>query len=104
MVILYSLVAHSLSVTHHTVIVDQLQLVVWQYVSPLIHYVQCHPSSGEAGLSARPAPTHGKEGSNVELLLAKSRAGAGEEDSEGKGQGVVLYGPAEPSHSCWMLS
>lgn len=63
-------VAHSLLITHHAVVVYQLQLVVRQYVGSLIHQVQGHLSGGEAGLTARPASTHGKEGSDVELLLA----------------------------------
>lgn len=61
---------NSLLVTHHTVIVYQLQLVVRQYVGPLIHKGQSHLSCGEARLSAWPASTHGEEGSDVELLLA----------------------------------
>lgn len=101
-------VAHSLLVTHHTVVVYKLQLVVRQYVGPVIHQVESHLSGGEAGLSAGPASTHGEEGSDVELLLAQNRAGAGEEDSEGKGQRVAEDGPveeafAELSHSWWML-
>ena len=61
---------NSLLVTHHTVVVNQLQLVVRQYVRPLIHQVQSHLSGGEAGLSAGPASAHGEQGSDVELLLA----------------------------------
>lgn len=84
-----------MSVTHHAVIVYKLQLVVRQDVAPLVHQVQSHVSGGEAGLSARPASTHGEQGSDVELLLAYSRAGAGEEHSEDQGQ----RGAQEQSHA-----
>lgn len=59
-----------LLVTHHAVIVYQLQLVVRQYVGPVIHQVHGHLSGGEASLSPGPASAHGEQGPDVKLLLA----------------------------------
>lgn len=59
--------------THHAVIVDQLQLVVGQNVAPVVHQVQRHLRRGHARLAARPAPAHGEQSSDVQLLLSCGR-------------------------------
>ena len=55
--------------THHAVVVDELQLVVRQDVSPVVDQVQGHLGRGEAGLTPRPTTAHGEQSSNVQLLL-----------------------------------
>lgn len=59
--------------THHAVVVDQLQLVVGQNVAPVVHQVQRHLRRGHARLAAGPAPAHGEQSSDVQLLLSCGR-------------------------------
>lgn len=66
--------------THHAVVVDQLQLVVRQNVAPVVHQVQRHLRGGHARLAAGPAPAHGEQSSDVQLLLSCGRPGPEEEE------------------------
>lgn len=79
----------SSSGTHHAVVVDQLQLVVRQDVGPVVDQVQGHLGRGQARLAPRPAPAHGEQGSDVQLLLPCGRRRP-EEEKEGQ------RGPEEP--------
>lgn len=68
--------------THHAVVVDQLQLVVGQNVAPVVHQVQRHLRRGHARLAAGPAPAHGEQGSDVQLLLSCGRPWPEEEKGD----------------------
>lgn len=77
-----SLAVRACTRTHHAVVVDQLQLVVGQNVAPVVHQVQRHLRGGHARLAAGPAPAHGEQSSDVQLLLSCGRPRPEEEKGD----------------------